>query len=248
MVRAVTADKVPVTAAAAAFGYSRPSYYQAAAALAGSGLEGLVPARPGPRRAHKLTGEILAWAEQQLAASPALRPARWPGRSRRTSACARTPGPSSERWPGTGSATPKAADLPARERGKEEHPSLSPPTSPGHAAAEPGNCPDAGQDTAPGGGRCPLRATASCRPARTRAGVPPRPWRAARGGVTTWRRALADLIPAGPPPAPARRRRPPAARHAPRPGRRSPAPVAAELIGILAALALAGAATTSPSP
>ena len=45
MVRAVTVDKVPVTAAAAAFGYSRPSYYQAAAALAGSGLEGLVPPR-----------------------------------------------------------------------------------------------------------------------------------------------------------------------------------------------------------
>src|SRR5450755_706800 len=75
MVRAVTVDKVPVTAAAAAFGYSRPSYYQAAAALAGSGLEGLVPARPGPRRAHKLTEEILAWAEQALATDPALRPA-----------------------------------------------------------------------------------------------------------------------------------------------------------------------------
>jgi transposase len=75
MVRAVTVDKVPVTAAAAAFGYSRPSYYQAAAALERSGLEGLVPARPGPRRAHKLTAEILAWAEQALAADPALRPA-----------------------------------------------------------------------------------------------------------------------------------------------------------------------------
>jgi transposase len=75
MVRAVTVDKRPVTAAAAAFGYSRPSYYQAAAALAGSGLEGLVPARPGPRRAHKLTEQILAWAEQALAADPALRPA-----------------------------------------------------------------------------------------------------------------------------------------------------------------------------
>jgi hypothetical protein len=82
MVRAVTVDKVPVTAAAAAFGYSRPSYYQAAAALAGSGLEGLVPVRPGPRRAHKLTAEILAWAEQALAAGPALRPSR-PGRADR---------------------------------------------------------------------------------------------------------------------------------------------------------------------
>ena len=55
MVRRVTVDGAPVTAAAAAFGYSRPSYYQAAAALAESGLDGLVPARPGPRGGHKLT-------------------------------------------------------------------------------------------------------------------------------------------------------------------------------------------------
>ena len=75
MVRKVRAEGAPVTTAAAAFGYSRPSYYQAAAALEASGLEGLVPARPGPRGAHKLTEQILAWAEQRLAADPALRPA-----------------------------------------------------------------------------------------------------------------------------------------------------------------------------
>src|SRR6266487_1527232 len=75
MVRKVRADGAPVTEAAAAFGYSRPSYYEAAAALERSGLEGLVPARPGPRGAHKLTEEICAWAEQQLAAGPGLRPA-----------------------------------------------------------------------------------------------------------------------------------------------------------------------------
>ena len=75
MVRRLSVDGAPVTAAAAAFGYSRPSYYQAAAALAGSGLEGLVPARPGPRGGHKLTGEILTWAQEQLAADPALKPA-----------------------------------------------------------------------------------------------------------------------------------------------------------------------------
>jgi transposase len=79
MVRRVRVDGAPVTAAAAAFGYSRPSYYEAAAALAGSGLEGLVPARPGPRGGHKLTGEILAWAEEQLAADPALRAGRLAG-------------------------------------------------------------------------------------------------------------------------------------------------------------------------
>jgi transposase len=80
MVRKVRAGGAAVTEAAAAFGYSRPSYYEAAAALERSGLEGLVPARPGPRGGHKLTEEILAWAEEQLAADPALRPAQLPGR------------------------------------------------------------------------------------------------------------------------------------------------------------------------
>jgi transposase len=78
-VRKVKAGGVPVTEAAAAFGYSRPAYYAAVAALESSGLEGLVPARPGPRGGHKLTGQILAWAEQQLAADPGLRPARLAG-------------------------------------------------------------------------------------------------------------------------------------------------------------------------
>ena len=80
MVRKVKAGGAPITGAAAAFGYSRPAYYQAAAVLERSGLEGLVPARPGPRGGHKLTEQILAWAEQQLAADPALRPAQLPDR------------------------------------------------------------------------------------------------------------------------------------------------------------------------
>jgi len=79
MVRKVKASGAPVTEAAAAFGYSRPAYYQAAAALERSGLEGLVPGRPGPRGGHKLTEQILAWAEQQLAADPGLRPAQLAG-------------------------------------------------------------------------------------------------------------------------------------------------------------------------
>src|SRR5271166_6291472 len=80
MVRKVKAGGAPVTEAAAAFGYSRPAYYAAAAALESSGLEGLVPARPGPRSGHKLTEEILAWAEERLAADPALRAAQLTGR------------------------------------------------------------------------------------------------------------------------------------------------------------------------
>ena len=57
MVRRVTVDGAPVTATAAAFGYSRPSYYQAAAALAESGLDGLVPgASPDPAAATSSPG------------------------------------------------------------------------------------------------------------------------------------------------------------------------------------------------
>jgi transposase len=75
MVRRARVDKDSVTATAAAFGYSRPSYYEAAAALDERGLDGLVPAKPGPRRGHKLTDEVCAFAEQRLAADPALRAA-----------------------------------------------------------------------------------------------------------------------------------------------------------------------------
>jgi transposase len=75
MVRTVLVDGTSVTAAAAAFGYSRQTYYQAAAVLAEAGLDGLVAAKPGPRGGHKLTDEVLAWAEQQLDAAPDLKPA-----------------------------------------------------------------------------------------------------------------------------------------------------------------------------
>jgi transposase len=74
MVRAVREDNVAVTDAASAFGFSRQSYYATATALDSGGLQALVPARPGPRGAHKLTEQVCAFCEQLLAADPALRP------------------------------------------------------------------------------------------------------------------------------------------------------------------------------
>ena len=74
MVRRVRVDGASVVGAAAAFGFSRPSYYEAAAALARDGLPGLVAAKPGPRRAHKLTDEVLEHAEDLLRADASLRP------------------------------------------------------------------------------------------------------------------------------------------------------------------------------
>lgn len=73
MVRRVRVDGEAVSRSAASFGFSRPSFYEAAAALDTGGLAKLVPARPGPRRAHKLTDEVVAFARQRLEADPTLR-------------------------------------------------------------------------------------------------------------------------------------------------------------------------------
>jgi transposase len=75
MVRRVRVDGEAVSRSAAAFGFSRPSFYEAAGALDSGGLAGLVPARPGPRRAHKFTVEVVAFARQRLEADPSLRSA-----------------------------------------------------------------------------------------------------------------------------------------------------------------------------
>jgi transposase len=73
MVRRVRVDGDAVSRSVAAFGFSRPSFYEAAAALDTGGLAALVPARPGPRRAHKLTEEVVAFARRRLEADPSLR-------------------------------------------------------------------------------------------------------------------------------------------------------------------------------
>ncbi len=72
MVRRARVDGEPVSRAAEAFGFSRPSFYAAQAALDRGGLAALVPARPGPRRAHKLTGDVVSFARERLQADPRL--------------------------------------------------------------------------------------------------------------------------------------------------------------------------------
>lgn len=72
MVRRVQHDGLSVSEAAAAFGFSRPAFYQAQTALTAHGLPGLLPDRPGPRRAHKLSDAVMAMVEQARAGDPAL--------------------------------------------------------------------------------------------------------------------------------------------------------------------------------
>jgi transposase len=67
MLRRARKEGVPVATSATAFGFSRPSFYQAQTAFERAGVHGLVPAKPGPRRAHKLSDEIVDFLEKQLA-------------------------------------------------------------------------------------------------------------------------------------------------------------------------------------
>lgn len=72
MLRRVRIDGLAVSRAAASCGLSRPTYYQARDAFERDGLVGLLPEKKGPKRAHKLTPEVLDFIEAQLEAEPGL--------------------------------------------------------------------------------------------------------------------------------------------------------------------------------
>ena len=73
MLRRVQVDGQSITAVCAGFGFTRPVFYKAQEAFARQGLLGLVPKKRGPRGGHKLTGEIINWVKEMLAADPSLR-------------------------------------------------------------------------------------------------------------------------------------------------------------------------------
>ncbi|HHY94356.1 MAG TPA: helix-turn-helix domain-containing protein, partial [Firmicutes bacterium] len=74
MLRRADVDGLSVKRAAASFGLSRPTFYQAREAFRQGGLPGLLSRRPGPRGAHKFTEEVLSFLESMLAEDPSLRP------------------------------------------------------------------------------------------------------------------------------------------------------------------------------
>jgi hypothetical protein len=114
-----------------------------------------------------------------------------------------------------------------------------PPQTPSSESWAPSN--NAGQDSAPGGGRDARYEELRHAALHARAEAFPLGLGVLAGkGVTAWQRTLASL--AVPQPAPARQRPGPA----PAQAARLPAPVAAELISALAAVALAGTITSPP--
>jgi transposase len=73
MLRRVQIEQQTVSQAATAFGFSRPTYYQAELDFQTQGLPGLIPEKRGPRRAHKLTAEVLSYVQQTRSEQPSLR-------------------------------------------------------------------------------------------------------------------------------------------------------------------------------
>ncbi len=70
--RAVEVEKCPIAKAARDFGLSRPTIYEAQAQLQQDGLEGLLPHKRGPRRAHKLSDQVLQYLREQEQAEPEI--------------------------------------------------------------------------------------------------------------------------------------------------------------------------------
>ncbi len=61
MLRRVKTDKWSVVKASEIYGFSRFAYYEAETNFKEHGLQGLLPRKKGPKRSHKLTGDILAF-------------------------------------------------------------------------------------------------------------------------------------------------------------------------------------------
>lgn len=66
MLRHVQVDGASKAEAAALFGMSRPTFYQAENAFASAGLPGLLSKQRGPKAAHKLNSTVMAFTEERL--------------------------------------------------------------------------------------------------------------------------------------------------------------------------------------
>jgi len=74
MLRQVHVDNNSISESSRAFGFSRPSFYQAQSAFQQDGVFGLFPRKRGPRGGHKLTAEVMEFVAQQRAADASLTP------------------------------------------------------------------------------------------------------------------------------------------------------------------------------
>lgn len=72
MLRRERDDGLPVTQAAAQFGFSRVTFYDARQAFESEGIAGLESKKRGPKAGHKLTPEVVTFLVEERGASPDL--------------------------------------------------------------------------------------------------------------------------------------------------------------------------------
>lgn len=84
MLRRIMVEDQPVGTTAATFGFSRMTLHHLRKRFETEGMAGLLPRNKGPRRAHKLTEEVLDLVIQTLEAEPDLRTADLPRRVEET--------------------------------------------------------------------------------------------------------------------------------------------------------------------
>ena len=72
MLREVSHEGISKVQAAASYGLSRQAFYQALDAFTRGGIAALLPGQRGPKGAHKLTHEVMAFIGQRQAQDPGL--------------------------------------------------------------------------------------------------------------------------------------------------------------------------------
>lgn len=73
MLRRVLVEHATVTDAVEEYGFSRPTFYEAKARFTEAGISGLAPRTRGPRKPHKLHGDVLEYLERQLVPGQPIR-------------------------------------------------------------------------------------------------------------------------------------------------------------------------------
>jgi transposase len=73
MIRSIEVDGNPVTQAAAEFGLSRPTVYEALENFRAQGVEGLLPQKRGPKNPRKLTEEVIQYLRESRASEPDIK-------------------------------------------------------------------------------------------------------------------------------------------------------------------------------
>jgi len=75
MLRSAQKDGTGIQQASRSFGFSRITFYKTGKAFKKNGLAGLIPQKKGPRRAHKLSEEVMEFVGQLIEQKPGIKSA-----------------------------------------------------------------------------------------------------------------------------------------------------------------------------